>query len=468
VLAKLLSAADLALKFAVPASSRKGVRVSALVDTSKDEGTFDSAVYMRWEDLDRASEAWLSADGAPGSAFDEFRSKYLPLPDWYDSTLDPLSPAYLQQQDRLWQMMVGEDGALYEPASDEQTGVDQSRALVRPGLYSSKMERAGDHLIAMGHILKHAKLKARDRVLEYGAGYGQIALTLARMGMIVDTVDVDPGFCSAVQAQADWFQVSLKAHQGVFGDNPSGERYAVILFYEAFHHAREFVALIPRLRELLIPGGKIIMAGEPFADSSDKPFAKAVPYPWGMRLNADNAAIVRHRRWYELGFRDEFLFDLFDRHGFTPTKHPGEISHYANVYTFEMRQSLIALRDWQGAPHCASGWHGRESGGRWTKSEALFPVERLPYWSAVRVSCMNHHPRSQRVEFEMGNTKRTIVLAPRQAMEVYLDRDEGAKMIKILCETVRPTSYGLPDDRELGILVKEVEFLKGGAEELAA
>ena len=64
--------------------------------------------YMAWDEIGKASEAWLVAGGAPGSPYDEFRGKYLPRPDWFDSGLDPFSSKYADQQDRLWHLMIGE------------------------------------------------------------------------------------------------------------------------------------------------------------------------------------------------------------------------------------------------------------------------------------------------------------------------------------------------------------------------
>jgi len=43
--------------------------------------------YIEWSDLDRAAAAFQIALGAEGSPWDEFRGKYLPLPDWFRGDL---------------------------------------------------------------------------------------------------------------------------------------------------------------------------------------------------------------------------------------------------------------------------------------------------------------------------------------------------------------------------------------------
>jgi SAM-dependent methyltransferase len=415
--------------------------------------------YISWQELDQASDAWRVADGAPGSPFDRYRGKFLPLPDRYDAALGPLSPEYLAQQDRLWQAMIGE-ASDYDPGRYEQSGVDESQALVRPGFYQDGLERAGDHIIAMGHIVQRCGLRAGDRVLEYGAGFGQIALTLALLGLTVDTVDIDPGFCSAVQKQADWFGVDLKAHNAHFGENPAGTRYAMILFYEAFHHARNFTDVIANARAMLEPGGKIVMAGEPIEPAANEGFAKICPYPWGMRLDVENAAIVRFRHWYELGFREEFLFETFDTMGFTPRKYPGHISRYATVYSFTLRPDTVLLSDWTDSPEWMAGWHGSEPEGRWTMAEAAFPVEARRDRSRLRITCANYHDRTNVTDVAFGDWSGQLAIESGQDGEMIVPIADKPGTLHLRTVPIRPIAYGIPDTRELGIFVKSIEYLE--------
>jgi 2-polyprenyl-3-methyl-5-hydroxy-6-metoxy-1,4-benzoquinol methylase len=190
--------------------------------------------------------------------------------------------------------MVGHD-AEYNPAQHELTADTHIDKLVRPGLYSAPISLAGDHLIALGHIVKHSGISrdAGDYVLEYGAGFGQIALTFARLGAVVDTVDIDRTFCEAIKAQAEWFGLPLTPHVGEFGSNPTGKKYKLIVFYEAFHHARNFMELVPTLRSVLAVDRKIMMAGEPIVNTPAGQYSAQLPYPWGIRLDAEVGAIVR-------------------------------------------------------------------------------------------------------------------------------------------------------------------------------
>ncbi len=178
-------------------------------------------------------------------------------------------------------------------------------------------------------LLKHCGLKAGDRALEYGAGFGQTALALARLGVNVDTVDVSSTFCGFVNQQAEFFQVPLRAFQGRFGEAPRpGVRYKLVWFYESFHHCVDFQRVVQLLPDLLEPDGRVILGGEPIVE---QPYA-AVPYPWGLRLHSEVVAVVRQQRWFELGFTEDFLIELFGRSGFTVKRIDCEPTLFGRLY----------------------------------------------------------------------------------------------------------------------------------------
>lgn len=86
-------------------------------------------------------------------------------------------------------------------------------AVRRPGYFmrrdSETVELASHQVIATGMILKHGGLKPGDSALECGAGFGQTALALARLGVVVDTVDISKAFCCYIKEQADFLRVPL-------------------------------------------------------------------------------------------------------------------------------------------------------------------------------------------------------------------------------------------------------------------
>lgn len=255
------------------------------------------------------------------------------LPPEFDIGLNPLSDAYHEQQLQLWSVITQRDE--YKPEIDEDTPeIAHADAIDRPAFYAQgDTYVAGDHLMALGHILRQSALKSGQRALEYGAGFGQIALAFARSGIQVDTVDINKSFSDAVNKAGAHHNAPLTAHVGAFGFNPAGqdEAYDLIYFYESFHHCFDFKQVIPMLFKMLKPGGKVFLAGEPIAKGPES----WMPYPWGIRLDGENVSVMRQRGWMELGFQEEFLVSIFEANGFVFKKYPLEQFHYCTIYSFE-------------------------------------------------------------------------------------------------------------------------------------
>jgi SAM-dependent methyltransferase len=287
-------------------------------------------------DIDSLVQLHANTWAVEGSAWDPYRDAHLRLPEWFSHDLDPWGDLYRQQQLRLWQLVAGVDRP-YDPEVDEkeEPGWSDADPVRLPGYFRRRdpaaVAIASDHQLATGMLLKHSGLKPGDRALEYGAGFGQTALVLARLGVEVDTVDVSETFCRFVREQATFFQVSLAAHRGQFGINPRpGERYRLIWFYESFHHCLEFRSVVRQLVDMLEPGGRIVLGGEPIVAEP----CVAVPYAWGLRLHSEAVVMTRKMRWCELGFTESFLFDLFARSGLGGQRVECEPSPFGRLFVF--------------------------------------------------------------------------------------------------------------------------------------
>jgi SAM-dependent methyltransferase len=412
-------------------------------------------VFLNASDLDCAACAFPCSSNPGASAWDDFRGRYLSLPEWFPHGLDPLSLRYAQQQDRLWSLISGRVEA-YRPELHEDTPeVEHLDGLVQPGLYLQDTVTAGHHLIALGHLVMLSGIRPGGRVLEYGAGFGQIALAFARLGAVVDTVDINPHFCDKVSTQARLFKVPLTAHQGEFGFNPNpGVTYDLIVFYESFHHARDFLILITRVHGLLADGGRLLLAGEPVVQLD----SLAVPYPWGIRLDMESAAVVRIRGWYEIGFQEDFLLRSFVQQGFITRKHPGQISEYATVYEFRKRPAVVKLGDWPLLPADDITWHPIEPNGRWTTNRSTFCLDQNSDWRSLTVSVWNFHATRLLAGWSCGTGTAEIALKPREQRVLEIPRGKVADTLEFTSETLVPRSYGIADDRSLGLFVEQIEY----------
>jgi SAM-dependent methyltransferase len=397
-----------------------------------------------------------------GTPWDDFRLAHCVLPGWFRFGLDPLSDAYAAQQHRLWSLFTGINRA-YTPLTDEKEApIADVDAVRRPGYFirrdSDSIEHASHHVIASGMIIKHSGLKPGDSALEYGAGFGQTALILARLGVAVDTVDISEVFCGYVQEQADFFRVPLTPFEGRFGWNPRGtHRYDLIFFYESFHHCADFRAVVHSIKRHLAPTGRVLLAGEPIPRAENL----YVPYPWGLRLDAESIVQMRRFGWFELGFTEDFLVGLFLNAGFSAHRIRCEESIYGEGYTFNHRGAGVEpSKEWL-SHDVEIGWNNPEPNGRWTKSESRLYLDTTDSFRLLAIDATNHHPFTQSVEITYGTTTYAAQFAAGEHKEIVISADKKAPQIIIRAQAHVPEACNgtkANDPRSLGIFIHSVTY----------
>jgi SAM-dependent methyltransferase len=246
--------------------------------------------------------------------------------------LDPFSPAYRDRAMALYLGLRGTAATDYDPTRDE-AAADDPQANLWTGLTPWSFHDAGmlgEFLFSWGHILGLLALPAGGaaRVLEYGPGSGQLILMLGRLGLAASGVDIDAGVVARINRQAELLGVPVTAEQAPFGEGFGDARFDRIVFFEAFHHAFDFPALLRRLRERLAPGGRLLLCGEPVLPEA----GGGVPYPWGPRLDGLSIFCMRRFGWMELGFTHDLLMDAFQRTGWNAAFHPFPACPRASTY----------------------------------------------------------------------------------------------------------------------------------------
>lgn len=416
------------------------------------------------DEIDLLADTFRAHDFAPGTPWDDFKDSFLRLPDWFRFGLDPLSEEYEQQQRWLWSLIARVD-VPYDPAVHEKeetlTGVDAIRF---PGHFMRRDPRAvsnaAEHLLATGMILKNCGLQPGQWALEYGSGFGQAALQLARLGVNVDTVDISEQFCTHVRTQADFFGVQLTPFQGRFGWNPRGDKkYDFIWFYESFHHCLDFSSVVHQLKVHLAADGRILLAGEPISRRENR----AVPYPWGIRLHSEVVAVIRVRHWFELGFSEDFIVSLFTNAGFTAERMECDVSTWGEGYVFRHRgQRIDLMKHWLPTVESES-WHRAESGGRWTRDRSVITLDMTESFTEIQCDAVNHHPRPQTVDLQYGEVRLTRQFLPGESLVIRIDARRKAPQLVITSPTLTPgKDYGpggSGDDRALGIFVTSISYV---------
>jgi 2-polyprenyl-3-methyl-5-hydroxy-6-metoxy-1,4-benzoquinol methylase len=416
------------------------------------------------EDVDLIVQTISQHDIVYGSPWDDFRATNMQLPSWFRTGLDPLSEEYAQQQFKLWSLLTQHERP-YAPEIDEKEApLADVDAVRRPAYYARRdtetVRLAADQIIAMGMILKHSGVKPGARALEYGAGFGQAALALARLGVSVDTVDISATFCGFIKEQAQFFQVPLTPFEGRFGWNPRGDqKYDLIFFYEAFHHCADFRTVVHDLKRHLAPDGRVLLVGEPIARSQNR----YLPYPWGLRLDAEPIAQVRRYGWLELGFTEEFLVGLFTNAGFSAEERiECAPSIHGTGYVFKHREPTIQVTEQWHPDDIEAGWNTREQHGRWTKAEARLLLDTTSNFRSLEIDAQNNYPFAQSAEFHYGDSVTVIRFKRGERKTIAIDASAKTPQLTIRARARVPAeNYILKsrDTRSLGIFIRSVTYI---------
>lgn len=221
--------------------------------------------------------------------------------------LDPLSAEYNEHVLLTWQWVTGRER--YRPEMDEVFQLDQELYFAKPYPFSSgDPDVVAGYLGAVAETVRKVGCRPPARVIELGAGWGHLALTLAATGFEVTAIDLNPGSVALLRRRAESAGLPLDVQQGSFLEAPLGEPADAIIFYEAFHHCHRPMELLDRVTASLKVGGRLIFVAEAIYENFH--------VPWGIRLDGYALLMSSQAGWLELGFDRAFFHDQLNRRGF--------------------------------------------------------------------------------------------------------------------------------------------------------
>jgi SAM-dependent methyltransferase len=269
----------------------------------------DQRVITTLEELDdvmrELESAALVSDDALRRGFATFRMA--PSDEPAD---DPDSESYRARQFGIYERLHGKP---YDVTS-EASVFDPLQMADRPFPFLTRSaSTVGDQMIAIGFLIRHMNLPPESTVLEFGPGWGNTTLALARMGHTVTAIDIEPNFIRLIEERSRRKGLTIETIQGDFSRIADLDRkFHTVLFFESFHHCANHQVLVAQLARVVAPGGQLVFAGEPIDP--------AFPLPWGVRLDGESLWAIRRYGWLELGFREDYFRALLARHGWTVRK----------------------------------------------------------------------------------------------------------------------------------------------------
>lgn len=227
-----------------------------------------------------------------------------------DLDLDPYSDEYMQQQLDVYREISGRS---LDQSVNEMTDFDMERHVAAPNAYATcQPTEFVLHYLRIGQAVRQSALPVgRCKVLDFGAGWGMSTEFLATLGCDVTAVDINSRFVELVTRRAARLGLPIKAVQSGFDEFDFPERYDLVFFYECLHHAVRPWELLAKCAKNLKPNGKIAFGGEPIQDYW---------WPtWGIRLDPISVFCIRKFGWFESGWSESFIQDMFVKCGMTLT-----------------------------------------------------------------------------------------------------------------------------------------------------
>lgn len=366
-----------------------------------------------------------------------------------DETLDPFSEAYVEQQLALFSEISGRD---FDQEVNEVTlfALDTHVRAVNPYNHPDPAELAM-HLQRLTKAFRLAGVRLDGRLLDMGCGWGLSSEVGAYLGLQVTAVDINPDFVALVTARAERSGLRIKAVRSAFDDYRPTESHDAVLFYECLHHAVRPWTIVRTMSEsLAMPGGRLIIAGEPFNAEWWK--------HWGLRLDALSVYCIRKFGWFESGWSLDFMKTVFVRAGLSFELHsdPDPLIGYTVIGAplSGGRKSMPELLAQTTSDNLHVELEQVLMNGRGS-FEMPFPAGSQQAW----LELVNYRGKPVVTEIRNGGTVIFQGEMPAGPNRILVPRMQNGNPVAMEAETWVPSQeLDLPDDRQLSLHLVAVTF----------
>lgn len=398
------------------------------------------------EKLAEIEKAWSISDDAARAIFASFEMK-LPPPCG-----DPWSVDYRNAEFDLYRRISTRADYI---TSNEVSGYAVNSDRPFP-YYTESPSTVGDHLIAVGYVIKTMGLPAGSSILELGPGWGNTTIALARMGYDVTALDIDNNFVDLIRERCHRIGLSAEIRVGEFFDICGLDAtYDAVLFYECFHHCSDHVRLLNDLHRVLNPGGRVWLAAEPIFEGFRA--------PWGLRLDGESLWAIRENGWLELGFTESYFIETCMRQGWLTELHQSDVSPLTRMFSLRQIDRTIQPGAIRLPPADEQHWavsDGPGSTQRYTGSNSrlVCPVGRP--WHEVAVSLRNSSSCDLPFTLCHGQACISGTIAGGATETICLPYSGQSGALTLETKTWQPAALipNSADARVIGLAVLDVSF----------
>jgi protein-L-isoaspartate O-methyltransferase len=378
--------------------------------------------------------------------------------DFEVDILTPNDASYRKRQLEIYSQVSGREYSI----SNEEIPFDLESAILRPHPFNgSNIGVASEHFMTLGFILQNINLPLGSKIFEMGAGWGNLSLTLAKIGYKVGACDLEHRFVELVRRRAELEKVNIMIDEADFFNSPCfnpSEEWDAIIFNSCFHHCDNPLRLLDRLVNETSQSTKLIFAGESIYES--------YPWPWGLNLHGQAVYCINKFGWLELAFNESFFIRSLQHRGLTVRKHTAP--HDANMTLFiaskieSYSDDFVPFHDLCQPPefrrtYADEGFDSSEI-GRWTSAQSEFIITD-PNLICFNLLLANHKPCTSTVTISRNNQAPiTLNIGPGEKESVEINHYKS-EVITIRASVDNPFVNGWStDNRNLGIYIMGIEI----------
>jgi 2-polyprenyl-3-methyl-5-hydroxy-6-metoxy-1,4-benzoquinol methylase len=402
----------------------------------------------------RSSELYLD-ELKKASSFDEMLSLWRKTSIPYSMAVgDPYSEHYKNEVKQLYKNLTRSE---YHP-NNEMTSNKQSEREFEIGFpwISGNLAVVAEELAKPVQILQtlHLAGKSGSRIIEFGAGWGNLALPLARAQQDVSVVDIDQGFIDRILRKAEKEGLRISSYCGDFVEVASSlnDKFDVVIFQSSFHHCLDFKELLAAIRRCVLANdGIILFASEPIYSD--------IEFPWGLRYDGESLWAIMCNKWLELGFDHDFFSEFLFNGGFFFEKVPGIAGYVGEAWKASRRELSLDFKRWELPSDFDKTFHVADSEvpGRFCTSESLLPGLRHPEGEIYELAFTNYGSEGLALEI-IGQSCQAAFIRPNCSELLTIKPSRDPVVIK--SETFIPDlQCRNGDSRALGVSLDAVRVL---------